>query len=468
MFKRLFGSTDYSVDENRVIYDLNGQECFRNEKNISYEIFGTTKEVNKKFITLLSWFEVESIKDVEKFLDNFRFFEIKSKQLRLKIGFILTFTEPIYYKEGFRFVPSFSRYTIDIHANVLDTLTNQFVVPLTNYTGYKVVSIYSPDKGRFINYPLHRLLALAWLPNDDYVNRHFINHKDGNKSNCTLENLEWCTHEENVHHALDVGLTSTRVQMKTRDALTGKVCVYKSATELAEKLGMGSVRSSQLLNTLPGYLYKNRYEFKRLDDDSEWFYEKNEYNPKGPKKSFFSINVFNKKDGSESIFRNIRELETYFGIAKKSINTDARIVELKDSHPHLEITYTTNAVLGPYCILNLLTNETITKNSIVESARYIGRGKSEIQMDLSRDNKFIYDKKWIIHPVSRKLKLEEYTFKKSIVRKIEVINQKDGTVKIYSSMRETSKELGYDFKSIVSAVRKGTIYHGLKFRALDE
>lgn len=51
---------------------------------------------------------------------------------------------------------------------------------------------------------LHRLLAICFIPNPKEL--PVINHKDGNKQNNNLKNLEWCTVKHNCQHAVKIGL----------------------------------------------------------------------------------------------------------------------------------------------------------------------------------------------------------------------------------------------------------------------
>lgn len=56
-------------------------------------------------------------------------------------------------------------------------------------------------KGKCSTVYVHRLLGFAFIKNPS--NKPFINHKDCNKLNNFLDNLEWVTHSENVKHAYE-------------------------------------------------------------------------------------------------------------------------------------------------------------------------------------------------------------------------------------------------------------------------
>lgn len=67
--------------------------------------------------------------------------------------------------------------------------------------GYKLVNLYNNKKIK--QFRVHILVAQAFIPNPD--NLPFVNHKDMNKQNNNINNLEWCTQSYNVKHAIKNG-----------------------------------------------------------------------------------------------------------------------------------------------------------------------------------------------------------------------------------------------------------------------
>ena len=68
--------------------------------------------------------------------------------------------------------------------------------PVNVGSGYLGVGLYKEGKVRIIY--VHRLVAQAFIPNPN--NLPEVNHKDENKTNNRVENLEWCTREYNMSH----------------------------------------------------------------------------------------------------------------------------------------------------------------------------------------------------------------------------------------------------------------------------
>ncbi len=72
--------------------------------------------------------------------------------------------------------------------------------------GYKKVRLSNGDGSRKV-FSVHRLILETFEPNPNSVNLQ-VNHKDGDKTNNRLSNLEWVTCKENINHAYKMGLYS--------------------------------------------------------------------------------------------------------------------------------------------------------------------------------------------------------------------------------------------------------------------
>lgn len=74
--------------------------------------------------------------------------------------------------------------------------------PAIDRIGYLNCALSRLNKLR--SFKVHRLVALAHIPNPN--GHREINHKDANKLNNHVDNLEWCDHSHNVRHAVANGL----------------------------------------------------------------------------------------------------------------------------------------------------------------------------------------------------------------------------------------------------------------------
>ena len=89
------------------------------------------------------------------------------------------------------------------HRNPIRTIRKgKILSPRLSHDGYEKVSLTKDGKPK--NYFVHRLVALAFIEqrNDD----NEVNHIDGNKRNNCVDNLEWCSHRQNMQHCFEHAL----------------------------------------------------------------------------------------------------------------------------------------------------------------------------------------------------------------------------------------------------------------------
>ena len=97
--------------------------------------------------------------------------------------------------------------------------------------------VLSKDNNKTTKY-IHRLVAEAFIINKD--NKRCVNHKDGNKLNNNISNLEWCTYTENNKHAFATGLKNDLYKSKPVLMLTKAnepLLIFDSQKEAALESG---------------------------------------------------------------------------------------------------------------------------------------------------------------------------------------------------------------------------------------
>jgi hypothetical protein len=107
-----------------------------------------------------------------------------------------------------------------------------FMKQFLHINGYYIINI----NGK--NHMVHRLVARYFIPNPE--NKPLVNHKDGNKLNNNVENLEWVTHQENTQHASDTGLIGHHKNYKAviqYNINHEEIARYPSCKEAGEKTG---------------------------------------------------------------------------------------------------------------------------------------------------------------------------------------------------------------------------------------
>lgn len=123
--------------------------------------------------------------------------------------------------------------------------------------GYLVVNLRKNHTSTVVQ--VHRLVAFAFIANPN--NLPTVNHKDGNKHNNVVDNLEWATYAENNIHALKSELRHPRrcdIAMVDSDGVI--INEFKSVSEASRETGIGRGVISHCVNgrirTAGGFVWK--------------------------------------------------------------------------------------------------------------------------------------------------------------------------------------------------------------------
>jgi hypothetical protein len=159
----------------------------------------------------------------------------------------------------------FGEYQVSTNGNVKNNVNHPISIRKFN-SGYRTVRLLNKS------FYVHRLVAVTFIPNPN--NKPFVNHKDGNKSNNILNNLEWVTAAENTKHANEILKVKKFTKKILQFDLENKyISTYNSMKETAEKnninrelLYIACKKSKPLNNFL--WKYENTENINIEVDDS--------------------------------------------------------------------------------------------------------------------------------------------------------------------------------------------------------
>lgn len=173
-------------------------------------------------------------------------------------------------------------YEISINGKIksIGRKIEKILKPSINSRGYLCVNLTKDKKMKTIK--LHRIISNAFIPNP--LNKPQVNHKDGNKLNNKISNLEWCTPSENMKHAFkELGIVSNMkgklgilcknsIPVKVTDK-EGNVYYHGSLAEAARVLNFSRGTASSVISGLrkdhKGFTFKyiTRSTFNKISNN---------------------------------------------------------------------------------------------------------------------------------------------------------------------------------------------------------
>lgn len=139
-------------------------------------------------------------------------------------------------------------YKISNKGEIKNAKTNNILKQYLSNRGYLRVTLFKKSKPK--KFTVHRLVAENFIKNN-YIQKEIselqINHKDGNRSNNNVENLEWCTAQENTYHALKNGLRKMKIPYSEHNNVCEKYRKGKIMKDIAKEY---NVNTSTIRNIL--------------------------------------------------------------------------------------------------------------------------------------------------------------------------------------------------------------------------
>jgi hypothetical protein len=118
-------------------------------------------------------------------------------------------------KEVWKNIPNYKKYQVSNLGKIKSFAKNKQNGKILkfshNHKGYNQVILVKDKKPN--NQLVHRLVAQAFIPNPNNLPQ--VNHKDGNKQNNCVDNLEWITNKDNIKHAKEHNLYPKSSERKT-------------------------------------------------------------------------------------------------------------------------------------------------------------------------------------------------------------------------------------------------------------
>lgn len=146
--------------------------------------------------------------------------------------------ENLYQGSNFGRVRSVDRW-VKSKSGSVRLCKGRILKPSTDKNGYLKVDLWKNNKQKI--HLVHRLVAEAFLPNPD--NLQEVNHKDENKQNNNVENLEWCDRTYNVNYGTAI---EKMIKKKSKPVLqytldSQFVREWKSAKQAEREGGFNSI-----------------------------------------------------------------------------------------------------------------------------------------------------------------------------------------------------------------------------------
>jgi len=459
---KVVGNENYQIDSSRKITRVDGKPSNLKIKGkfVTIPLYNIIYKVEVEWLYWLSVFKLELPKDLRDKVTEYRFSDYK-KYYNAVDEKIVHFNNPVYVDEEFRIIPRFPNYAVNKFGVIKNLKTNHLsypkIIPYNIKNTYLQTSVNDQSNIRKSYLKTrHILVAQTWVKNPDIYNKIFVDHIDGNKTNCVASNLRWATPKENTNYAAGTAVNATAERVLVRNIDTGEITDHISITKACIFMG----RSALNLEHTPlraDKIYKTKlgsYEIKKYDDKREWYYVDKKKILTG---DTYTITITN-EDGSKTDYSSNKEFrEKEFNLSG-DISLDNLIVKFKKTFPNRNISVVEHKKnLQGIEARNVVTNEVTRANSERLLAMELNMPKSTINK-LCRSNGTRMYNDYVIRRASED-EWPRYSETEDRRLKIKIVDTHNDSIAIFNSITSAAKSLGTIRGRLTTCILRNSLYN---------
>jgi len=444
------GNNTLIITDKLVVKSVrNGEVIPVIDGKVTISLYDTVRTVGINWLWLYCLYCVKLEEGYEDQVSNIKFMKLELKSHKVKEDYIPVFVKPVLFihDSSYRVLSICPHLAINKSGDIVDVNTSKvYKCPKVTYR-YPTVTI-KPSSSSVSKVMLrHRLVAIAWVPNDDHVAKPIVDHKDGDKTNCHADNLEWVSFTTNSRRTSEQGLRTDNLTVKVMDYETNSVTVFGSMTQACEYMGRSRINRLEEFCSAPK-LINERYQIKLGNDMTAWDFKDN--------KGSYRVTI----DGVLKTYVNLKALKAeLLPMLPEKAGIDKIIPKLKRVYPDIVIDFPERAKIGRETyqfkctktgeVFDALTRKEITdRTGLPKStvAKYLGLGDAYSINGFSLRVKS--DEPWsgtVSDDLSSRMPLS-------------LTNTITGEVLVFDSLRKTAEFLDTDKNRVKRSLDFGTPY----------
>ena len=395
MFYEFPQNKEYTINKDLVVM-LDDEVVDTKNDSIDIEINGVVKEVNLLWMYGMSLWDIRVLPEYSDIIFDIDFKPMKLNTHNVLEDLIPVFKTPILIKEKYRIIPAIPIYAISSIGEVWDIAQKKNIYPSVR-SGYLVLA----DPYRNKIHTIHRLVALTWVHNDDFIAKPIVNHNDGNKLNCAMSNLVWNSFSENSRHAIATGLSSQAESYLVLDMETDEEKLFHSVTDLSKYVGLNTIPYlSSRIAKHSQYVILKRYIIKSATNNNPWLKD-TDVNNNHISRNAVTASIIEAKDlkTGEILSGTVSELSIKLSINRDTLDglrrkfkqhTDYGYIFRDPSYMEWDDIDTTTHILKPKQIvaINIDTKKESIFSSLREASRFLECDKKSITKRLDQNKEY--------------------------------------------------------------------------------